>query len=272
MASTVGDFLDFNGKVVLVTGAATGIGQAVAVGFANRGAKVAIGDINEEAARETLDLVRRAGGDVFFVRTDVADEADVQNLVAATIQRFGQLDCAFNNAGITHAPQPIAQLDASVFDRVISVDLRGVFLCMKYELREMVQAGHGAIVNTASVFGFLPEVGEGAYVAAKHGVIGLTKTAAFENAHLGIRVNALAPGWVRTAMTASLDGDGGVNEHLKAATPMRRGAEPEEMVGMVLFLCSDAASYVTGQPFVVDGGHMIRGLVPVDNTVQAGKA
>lgn len=265
MASTIGDFLDFNGKVVLITGAATGIGRAVAVGFASRGAKVAIGDINEEAARETLDLVTRAGGDVLFVRTNVSVEADVEKLVAATVERFGRLDCAFNNAGIVHTPQPLAQLDASVFDRVIAVDLRGVFLCMKYELRHMVRAGHGTIVNTASVAGLLPEANEGAYVAAKHGVIGLTKTAAIENAHLGIRVNALAPGWVRTPLTKSLENEKELNEKMKEAAPMHRGAEPEEMVGMVLFLCSEAASFVTGQTFVVDGGQMIRGLLPVEN-------
>jgi NAD(P)-dependent dehydrogenase (short-subunit alcohol dehydrogenase family) len=144
MASTIGDLLDFNGKVVLITGAATGIGRAVAVAFANRGAKLAVGDINEEAARETMDLVERAHNSVLFVRTNVSDEDDVEKLVAATVKRFGRLDCAFNNAGIVHAPQPIVELDASVFDRVISVDLRGVFLCMKHELREMVRAGHGA--------------------------------------------------------------------------------------------------------------------------------
>ena len=137
MASANGDLLDFSGRVVLITGAATGIGRAVAIGFASRGAKVAIGDINEEAARETLDLAARAGADVLFVRTNVSLEADVENLVGATVERFGRLDCAFNNAGIVHAPQPKAQLDASVFDRVIAVDLRGVFLCMKYELRHM---------------------------------------------------------------------------------------------------------------------------------------
>jgi NAD(P)-dependent dehydrogenase (short-subunit alcohol dehydrogenase family) len=263
--ATIGDFLNFNGKVVLITGAATGIGRAVAVGFASRGAKLAIGDINEEAAHETVELVKRAGGDAVFVRTNVSDEADVQQLAVTTVQRFGRLDCAFNNAGISHPPQPIAQLDASVFDRVISVDLRGVFLCMKYELREMVRAGRGAIVNTASVTGLIPEVGIGAYVAAKHGVIGLTKTAAMENAHLGIRVNALAPGWVRTPLTRMLDEDKALNEQLKAAEPMHRSAEPEEMIGMVLFLCSDAASYVTGQTLVVDGGQTTRGLLPVEN-------
>jgi NAD(P)-dependent dehydrogenase (short-subunit alcohol dehydrogenase family) len=267
-----GDFLDFHDKTVLITGAATGIGRAVAVGFASRGARVAIGDINEEAARETLDLVRQAGGEGLFVRTNVAAEGDVERLVVATVERFGRLDCAFNNAGIAHTPQPLAQLDASAFDRVIAVDLRGVFLCMKCELREMVQKGCGAIVNTASVAGLMPEALNGAYVAAKHGVIGLTKTAAIENAHLGIRVNALAPGWVRTALTKSLENDAGFNEKMKEAAPMHRGAEPEEMVGMVLFLCSDAASYITGQTFVVDGGQTIRGFVPMENTAYAGKA
>ena len=143
---------------------------------------------------------------------------------------------------------------------------------MQYELREMVRAGRGAIVNTASVAGLMPEANQGAYVAAKHGVIGLTKTAALENAHLGIRVNTLAPGWVRTPLTKGLENKKGLNEKMKEAAPMHRGAEPEEMVGMVLFLCSDAASYVTGQTLVVDGGQMIRGFVPLENDVYSGKA
>jgi NAD(P)-dependent dehydrogenase (short-subunit alcohol dehydrogenase family) len=263
MASIHNDVLNFEDKVVLITGAANGIGRSVAVAFATRGAKVAVGDINEEAARDTLELIEQAGGDVLFVRTNVADEGDVQNLVAKTLGHFGRLDCACNNAGIVHAPTPIAQLDTSLFDRAISIDLRGVFLCLKHELGEMVRAGRGAIVNTASVAGFLPEFGEGAYVAAKHGVIGLTKAAAFENAHLGVRVNALAPGWVRTPLTAGLEEDQGLNRQLRDAVPMHRAAEPEEMAGVVLFLCSDAASYVTGQAFVADGGQMIRGLLPV---------
>jgi NAD(P)-dependent dehydrogenase (short-subunit alcohol dehydrogenase family) len=266
MAPTTDDLLDFDGKVALITGAATGIGRALALAFASRGASVAVGDINEDAAHETLDLLERAGANILFVRTNVADEGDVEKLVASTVQRFGALDFACNNAGIVHTPQPISQLEASIFDRVISVDLRGVFLCMKHELREMVGAGHGAIVNTASVAGFLPEFGEAAYVAAKHGVIGLTRAAALENAHLGVRVNALAPGWVRTPLTAELDEDEELNEQLRRAVPIHRAAEPEEMVGAVLFLCSEAASYITGQVLVADGGQMLRGLLPVENT------
>ncbi len=153
MAGT-NDLLDFHGKVVLITVAATGIGRAVAVAFAAHGAKVSIGDVSEEEARETLKLVKEAGGEALFLRTNVSEEADVQKLVSETLQHFGRLDCAFNNAGIaTKAAdrKPMAQLDTSVFDRIISVDLRGVFLCMKYELREMVRAGRGAIVNTASL-------------------------------------------------------------------------------------------------------------------------
>lgn len=163
------------------------------------------------------------------------------------------------------------RLDASAFDRVVAVDLRGVFLCMQYELREMVRTGHGAIVNTASVLGLASEAYQSGYVAAKHGAIGLTKAAALEHAHLGIRVNALAPGLVRTPLTDSLT-DEALNERLKEAIPMHRAAEPEEMVGTVLFLCSDAASYITGQVFVADGAHLVRGLPPIQNTVHAGKA
>ena len=261
------DFLDFRGRVVLITGAATGIGRAVAAAFAAHGAKLSIGDVNEEGARETLKLVKEAGGEAVFLRTDVSEEADVQKLVSETVRHFGRLDCAFNNAGI--APKdadrkPMAQLDTAGFDRVISVDLRGVFLCMKYELREMVRAGRGAIVNTASVAGVVAEPGVAAYVAAKHGVIGLTKVAAIEYAAQGIRVNALAPGWVDTPMTAALKSDSALDERLRATAPIGRPAQPEEMAGPVLYLCSDAASYVTGHVHVADGAFTARGMFPTD--------
>jgi NAD(P)-dependent dehydrogenase (short-subunit alcohol dehydrogenase family) len=258
------DLLDFTGKSVLITGAATGIGRAVAVGFAERGATIAIGDVNEDAVGETLERVRGAGAEAFFRKSNVADEREVEALVAETVGRFGRLDCAFNNAGIGHAPQPIAELDADAFDRVIAVDLRGVFLCMKYELREMLRGGRGAIVNTASVAGVIAEPGVSGYVAAKHAVIGLTKTAAIEYAARGIRANVLAPGWVDTPMTAAWESDRELNERLRANAPMHRPASPEEMVAAVLYLCSDAASYVSGQVHVVDGALTVRGMFPTE--------
>ncbi|HEV2547185.1 MAG TPA: SDR family oxidoreductase [Stellaceae bacterium] len=266
MTAGIADPLDFHGKVVLVTGAATGIGRAVAAAFARRGAHLSIGDVNVQAGIETLELVRRIGSEAIFLKTDVSEEADVRDLVAVTIDRFGRLDCAFNNAGI--APReshrkPIAQLDTAGFDQVMAVDLRGVFLCMKYELREMVRAGRGAIVNTASVAGIVAEPGVAAYVAAKDGVIGLTKVAAIEYAAQGIRVNALAPGLVETPMTAILKADPAVSALVRDAAPIGRPALPEEMVGPVLFLCSDAASYVTGQVHIVDGAATVRGMFPV---------
>jgi NAD(P)-dependent dehydrogenase (short-subunit alcohol dehydrogenase family) len=271
MTSLVSESLDFSGKVVLITGAATGIGRAVAVAFASAGAQLSIGDVNREAAQETLELVKRAGAGALFTRTDVSQEADVQKLVSDTIERFGRLDCAFNNAGI--APRdsdrrPVAELDTATFDRLISVDLRGVLLSMKHELREMVRARKGAIVNTASVAGIVAEPGVAGYVAAKHGVIGLTKAAAIEYAGLGIRVNALAPGWVETPMTVAVKGHSGLAAHLRAAAPIGRPAQPEEMAGPVLFLCSDAASYVTGQVHVADGAATVRGMFPADLAAQ----
>ena len=261
------DLLDFDGKVVLITGAATGIGRAVAVAFARHGARLAIGDINEAAASETLDLVKRAGGEALFRRTDVSQEADVEGLVSQTVAQFGRLDCAFNNAGI--APKdanrkPFAEVDVAGFDRVLAVDLRGVFLCMKYELREMARAGKGAIVNTASVAGLVGEPGAADYVAAKHGVIGLTKVAALEYAAQGIRVNALAPGWVETPMTVALKSDPTLASRMLSSTPIGRPAQPDEMAASVLFLCSDAASYVTGQIHVADGAATVRGMFPLE--------
>jgi NAD(P)-dependent dehydrogenase (short-subunit alcohol dehydrogenase family) len=256
------NILDFSGQAVLITGGSSGIGRATALAFAEQGAAVAIGDLNEEEGRKSVALIEQRGGRALFAPTDVTRSKDVAALVEQTVRSFGRLDCAFNNAGISHPPQPIGELDEATFERVLAVDLRGVFLCLTYELRHMIEAGKGAIVNTASVAGLFPEAGSAAYVAAKHGVIGLTKTAAIENAERGIRVNALAPGWVRTPMTRKWDEDSAFNAQLKAATPMHRGAQPEEIAGTVLFLCSQAASYITGQTHIVDGAQTIRGLLP----------
>ncbi len=257
------NLFDFKHKTIVITGGSTGIGRATAVAFAQHGANIVIGDINEAAASETIELIKREGVEALFVKTDVSHTADVKALIDKAVSTFGRLDCAFNNAGIAHSLRPIEALEEDDFDRVVAVDLKGIFLCMKYELQHMLKVKGGAIVNTASVAGLVPEAGLGGYVAAKHGVIGLTKTAAIEHAHLGIRVNALAPGWVRTPMTKGWDEHKGLNAHLRAATPMHRGAEPEEMAGMVLFLCSEAASYVTGQTYAVEGGQMVRGLLPI---------
>lgn len=255
--------LDFSDKVVLVTGGSTGIGRATALAFARQGAKLVVADMNEVAAQETVDIAKKGGAQAIFVKTDISKSSDVKNMIQTTLSTFGKLDCAFNNAGIAHKPQPISELDEDTFDKVIAIDMKGAFLCMKYELQAMQKSGSGVIVNTSSVGGLLPEPGCAAYIGAKHGVIGLTKTAALENAHVGIRVNAVAPGWVRTPMTQSWDDNKDLNAKLAAATPMHRGAEPEEIAGMVLFLCSDLASYITGQTYAVDGAQTIRGLFPI---------
>jgi NAD(P)-dependent dehydrogenase (short-subunit alcohol dehydrogenase family) len=256
------NILDFTGKSVFITGGASGIGRATALAFAQHGASVAIIDQDDKGGAETSDNLRAAGARALYVRADVTKAAEVESALQQAIKAFGRVDCAFNNAGITIPARPLGELDEASFDRIVEVDLKGVFLCLTYQLRHMIATGGGAIVNTASVAGLVPEAGSAAYVAAKHGVIGLTKTAALENAHRGIRVNALAPGWVRTAMTRKWDDDAQFNAKLRAATPMHRGAEPEEISGMVLFLCSPAASYITGQVFTVDGAQTIRGLLP----------
>lgn len=263
------NLLDFTWKTVLITGGSSGIGRATALAFARAGANLVIGDLKVDEAEETIELAKKLGAKGHFIKTNVSKSDEVKALVEGGVKKFGKIDCAFNNAGIFHPPLMIHELDEESFDRVVSVDMKGVFLCMKYELQQMIRAGSGAIVNTASVAGLFPEAGSGAYVAAKHGVIGLTKTAAIENAHRGIRVNALAPGWVRTDMTKAWDEDKDFNAKLKAAAPMHRGAEPEEIAGMVLFLCSDAASYVTGQTYAVEGGQTIRGLLPFETDVEA---
>jgi NAD(P)-dependent dehydrogenase (short-subunit alcohol dehydrogenase family) len=249
---------DFTGSVALVTGGATGMGRATAVAFAAAGAAVMIADLNEVAGAEVIGTITAGGGTAKFARTDVSDSASVQNAVARTVDGFGRLDIAFNNAGITCPPAMIHEIEEDAWEHVIAVNQRSVFLCMKYEIRQMLAQGGGVIVNTASTGPFDPVPYMAPYTAAKSAVVALSRTAAVEYAHRGIRVNALVPGTVMTPMMAQSfeTGAPGMRQLMENYSPMRRMGEPEEVADAVLWLSSTASSYVTGTSFVIDGGHL----------------
>jgi NAD(P)-dependent dehydrogenase (short-subunit alcohol dehydrogenase family) len=244
---------NFENKVVLITGVSSGIGLATALAFAECGAKLVLGDISAEAS-DTAATITGLGGEAAFVKTDVTQADSVKALVQTAIDTHGRLDCAFNNAGLLPRTASLADIDPDEFDHTIAVDLRGVFLCMKYESTEMLMTGGGTIVNTASVAGLVADPGMAPYVAAKHGVIGLTKAAALDYATRNIRINAIAPGLVATPMTQRWLDDPHFHRQLMENSSIGRAAQPEEIAGTVLHLSSDDASFTTGQTFVVDGG------------------
>lgn len=244
-------------QVALVTGAGSGIGRATALAFARRGAKVVVSDIQIEAGEETVALVLAEGGDAVFVRADVARAEEVSALVDRAVEVYGRLDCAFNNAGVEGEPTGTAECPEEEWDRVIGVNLKGVWLCMRSEIPRMLEQGRGAIVNCSSVAGLVGFRGIPAYTASKHGVIGLTRTAALEYATRGLRVNAVCPGVIRTPMIDRFThGDAAAEQQLLALEPVGRMGTPEEVAEAVVWLCSDAASFVTGHAMLVDGGYV----------------
>lgn len=249
--------MDFTGKVAVVTGGANGIGRAACLGFAARGAKVVVVDRDAEAGAAVAAEIGEAA---IFRAADVTRAADVQGYVAGALDAFGSIDCFHNNAGIEGQVAPTAEHDEAAFDAVMAVNVKGVFLGLRHVLPVMIRQERGAVVNTASVAGLVGTVGMPAYVASKHAVIGLTKVAAGEVGKLGIRVNAICPGPIDTRMVRDLakqvspNDPGGVEERYAAAIPLRRYGTAEEVANLVLFLCSDLASNVTGAQYVVDGG------------------
>ncbi len=246
-------------KVVLVTGGGSGIGRATSLLIAKAGAKVMIADYVPESAERTVKMIKDSGGTANCVATDVSVPKQVEAMVAKTVETYGRLDCAFNNAGIEHKIVDTVTVTEDVFDRVIAINLKGVWLCMRAEIPQMLKQGGGTIVNTASGAGLVGVEGLSAYNASKHGVVGLTKTAALEYAQKNIRVNCVCPGLINTPMVARMIDSGGMDEQVfVAAEPVGRMGQPEEIGAGVLWLLSDAASFVTGHSMSIDGGYVAR--------------
>ena len=247
----------FRDKVALVTGGSSGIGRATSLAFARQGARVAIADREPTGAAETARMIEDLGGNATVFELDVTKAAEVASLVERVVQTYGRLDCAFNNAGIGGEVAKTAEYPEEEWDRILDVNLKGVWLCMKYEIPVMEKQGAGAIVNTASIYGLAGAAGYIAYNAAKHGVVGITRTAALEYATAGIRINAVCPGYIRTPMTQpGIDANPELERKMVSQTPMARLGRPEEIAGAVVWLCSDAASFVTGHTMTPDGGYM----------------
>lgn len=247
--------MQLENKVTLITGAASGIGRAAALLFAREGATLILADTNQEGGEETAQRVSEKGGEAIFIRTDVAQAAEVETLIRQAVDKYGRLDCAFNNAGIAGMPVRLADVPEDDFDRIIAVNVKGVWLCMKHEIPQMIAQGGGAIVNTASVAGLVGSHSLPIYGASKHAVVGMSKTAAIEYARKNVRVNALCPAVIRTPMaTGGLSANDHFLDAAIAGNPSRRLGEAHEVAAAALWLLSDAASFTTGAALTVDGG------------------
>lgn len=249
----------WHGKAALVTGAGSGIGRATALAFAGKGVRVAVADISAEGGQETVRKIQEVGGSAIFIRCDVSEPQDAQALVAQTVEAFGRLDYACNNAGIEGAWATLPTYPDEAWEHVLRINLTGPYLCMKYEIPAMLQQGKGAIVNTASILGVVGFAKTAAYTAAKHGLVGLTKTAALEHAARGIRINAVCPAFIETPLVMERTSAAGSNpahyQHIASLHPMKRLGQPEEIAAAMLWLCSDEASFITGHALMVDGGY-----------------
>jgi NAD(P)-dependent dehydrogenase (short-subunit alcohol dehydrogenase family) len=247
------------GKVAIVTGGGSGIGRATSLAFAAEGARVVVADVVVGGGEETTGMIRDSHGEAVFIKADVSVAEEVKAMVDKTVEVFGRLDCAANNAGITPPPISTSRCTEESWDKVMAINLKGVFLCMKHEMPRMLKSGGGSIVNTASIIGLVGDGGHPAYAASKHGVIGLTKTAAIQYAKAGIRVNAVCPGVIRTPMSEKAFAE---NPELRAISigmaPMDRAAEAEEVARVIVWLCTNEASFVTGHALPVDGGYVVR--------------
>jgi NAD(P)-dependent dehydrogenase (short-subunit alcohol dehydrogenase family) len=251
---------NFIGKVALVTGGASGIGRATALAFADRGAQIVVSDVNVEGGEETVAIIKKEAGEALFVYADVARAADVEALIDRTVEFYGRLDFAVNNAGVEGVLAPTTEYPEAVFDRVLGVNLKGVWLGMKYEIPKILESGGGAIVNVASILGLVGFANAAAYTASKHGVAGLTKVAALEYSAQGVRVNAVCPGFIETPMVMDRGVEAGahpeVQAQIAALHPIGRMGQSDEIAATIVWLCSDGASFVTGHLLTADGGYV----------------